>query len=295
MKYAFIRDNRPRFDIAVMAAVLGLSTAGYYAWRRRPESARARRARELTDQIRIAHAQSRGIYGCIKILKEVHRHQRSLDASARLNRKTVARLMAAAGIRSKVGRKFRVCTTDSSHDNPIAPNSLDRRFRTDGPNRGWVVDLTYIRTDEGFLYLAGVMDLFSRRIVGWSMDNTMTTDLVERALGMAISQRLPRDNAQSLVHHSDRGVQYTSSRYRRLLQQHGIEASMSRRGNCYDNAAMESFWGKLKAEALHHEKFKTMEQARAAVFDYIEVFYNRQRLHASLGYVSPEQFEASRV
>jgi len=295
VKYAFMRDNRPRFDIAVMAAVLGITTAGYYAWLKRPESARAKRARELTDQIRIAHAQSRGIYGCTKILKEVHRHQRTLDASARLNRKTVARLMAAAGIRSKVGRKFRVCTTDSSHDNPIAPNSLDRRFRTDGPNRGWVVDITYIRTDEGFLYLAGVMDLFSRRIVGWSMDCTMTTDLVERALDMAISQRLPTGNAQSLVHHSDRGVQYTSSRYRQLLRQHGIEASMSRRGNCYDNAAMESFWGKLKSEALHHEQFTTVDQARAAVFDYIEVFYNRQRLHASLGYVSPEQFEASRV
>ena len=295
MKYAFMRDNRPCFDISVMAAVLGVATAGYYSWLKRPESDRARRARELTDQIRIAHAQSRGIYGCDKIFAEVHRHQRRLNALAKLNRKTVARLMAAAGIRSKVKRKFKVCTTDSAHDNPIAPNTLDRQFTTDAPNRAWVVDITYIHTAEGFVYLAGVMDLFSRKIVGWSMDSTMTTDLVENALDMAIRTRLPATGAEGLVHHSDRGVQYTSGRYRETLRQHGIEASMSRRGNCYDNAAMESFWGKLKSEALYHEQFATMDQARAAVFDYIEVFYNRQRLHASLGYVSPEQFEASRV
>lgn len=295
MKFAFMRDHRPLFAINIMAAVLGVTTSGYYAWLKRPQSSKARRARDLTDQIRIVHAQSRGIYGCNKIFAEIHRHQRTLNADARLNRKTVARLMAAAGIRSKVMKKFRVATTDSVHDNPIAPNTLDRQFTTDAPNKVWVVDITYIHTAEGFLYLAGIMDMFSRKIIGWSMDRTMTTQLVENALDMSIRTRLPETGIEGLMHHSDRGVQYTSGRYRETLRQHGIEASMSRRGNCYDNAAMESFWGKLKSEALHHEQFTTMAKARAAVFDYIEVFYNRQRLHASLGYVSPEQFEASRV
>ena len=290
-----MRDNLPEFNISVMAVVLGVSTSGYYAWRKRPESKRTKRARELTDQIRNVHAESRGIYGCTKILKEVHRHLRITDPLCKLNRKTVAGHMAAAGIRSKVCKKFKVCTTDSSHDNPIAPNTLDRDFTAAGPNKGWLTDITYIYTDEGFLYLAAVMDLFSRKIVGWSMNNTMTTDLVENALDMAIRTRLPEEGADGLIHHSDRGVQYTSGRYRETLRQHGIEASMSRRGNCYDNAAMESFWGKLKSEALYHQKFMTMAQAKAVVFDYIEVFYNRQRIHASLGYVSPEQFEASRV
>ena len=293
MKYAFMRDNRPCFDISVMAAVLGVATAGYYSWLKRPESDRARRARELTDQIRIAHAQSRGIYGCDKIFAEVHRHQRRLNALAKLNRKTVARLMQSLGIRSKVAKRYRVQTTDSAHANPIAPNVLDQHFTSaDAPNRVWGVDITYLHTDEGVLYLAGVVDLYSRRIVGWSMDDSMTTDLVEDAFNAALRSRRP---ALGLLHHSDRGVQYTSARYRGLLDLHGVRPSMSRTGNCYDNAVVESFWGKLKTEMVYHEHFATKAQARAAVFEYIEMFYNRRRLHAALDYLSPEAFEARRV
>ena len=299
MKHAFIHENRQRFDVGVMCAVFGVAPAGYYARQERPESARATRARELTEQIRLAHAESRGVYGCIKITKALrHRHRK-------LNTKTVARLMAAAGIRSKVAKKFRVQTTDSRHDNPIAPNTLNREFTVDAPNTVWVSDITYIHTDEGFVYLAGVMDLFSRKIVGWSIDHTMTTDLVERALDAAIRTRRPVVVAGAgdgngagagdagLLHHSDRGVQYTSERYRKQLLDNGIQASMSRTGNCYDNAVMESFWGKLKSESLYHEHFATIAQARAAVFEYIEAFYNRTRIHATLGYLSPDQFEAA--
>ena len=240
MKHAFIHDHREEFDIGVMCAVFDVAPAGYYAQIARPESARATRARELTEQIRVVHANSSGVYGCIKITKELrHRHRK-------LNTKTVARLMAAAGIRSKVSRKFRVQTTDSRHDNPIAPNTLNREFTVLAPNTVWVSDITYIHTDEGFVYLAGVMDLFSRKIVGWSIDTTMATDLVEKALDAAIRTRRPTVGAGGgLPHHSDRGVQYTSERYRRQLLDHGIQASMSRTGNCYDNAVMESFWGKL--------------------------------------------------
>jgi putative transposase len=298
VKHAFIHDHRGELDVSVMCAVFGVAPAGYYAGLVRPESDRATRARELTEQIRLVHAESRGVYGCIKITNELrHRHRK-------LNTKTVARLMAAAGIRSKVAKKFRVQTTDSRHDNPIAPNTLDRKFTVEAPNTVWVSDITYIHTGEGFAYLAGVMDLFSRKIVGWSIDHTMTTDLVEKALDAAIRTRRPAvvagaggsgDASAGLLHHSDRGVQYTSERYRRQLLDNGIQASMSRTGNCYDNAVMESFWGKLKSEMVFHERFATLAQARAAVFDYIEAFYNRVRIHATLGYVSPEQFEAGRA
>jgi putative transposase len=210
----------------------------------------------------------------------------------KVNRKTIARLMKRMGIRSKVSRKFRVKTTDSNHANPVAPNTLNRNFAgATGPDQIWGTDITYIHTDEGVLYLAGVMDLYSRRIVGWSMDDSMTTKLVEDAFIAALLTRKP---SSGLLHHSDRGVQYTSGRYRALLEAHGVEVSMSRTGNCYDNAMVESFWGKLKTEMVYHRRFATKEQARAAVFEYIEEFYNRRRLHAAIGYLSPEQFEARR-
>jgi transposase InsO family protein len=198
--------------------------------------------------------------------------------------------MNTQGIRAKTHRRFRVCTTDSSHGNPVASNLLNREFAADRPDTKWATDITYIPTDDGFVYLAGVMDLCSRRIVGWSMADTLETTLVCDALAMAVKTRRP---APGLLHHSDRGVQYTSGEYRAELESIGAECSMSRRGNCYDNAAKESFWGKLKTEMVHHERFRTRAHARAAVFDYIEVFYNRQRLHSSLGYLSPEQFEAT--
>jgi transposase InsO family protein len=287
MKFAHIRDHRGLFDVDLMCAVLGVTPAGFYAWLKRPESPRATRARELTEQIRTVHHEVKGVYGSLKITRELH-HRKTL-----VNRKTVARLMARAGIRSKVVRKFRVQTTDSTHANPVAPNVLDQKFAAaDAPNKVWGVDITYLHTGEGVLYLAGVMDLSSRRIVGWSMDDTMTTDLVERAFTAALHSRKP---SLPLLHHSDRGVQYTSGRYRALLERHGIEASMSRTGNCYDNAVVESFWGKLKTEMVYHERFTTKAQARAAVFEYIEMFYNRGRLHAALEYLTPEAFEDRRV
>lgn len=286
MKFTFIRDNRGLFDISVMCATFGVTESGFYAWLKRPESDRAVRARELSEQIRTVHHEAHGIYGSIKVTKEL----RARDH--KVNRKTIAKLMAKLGIRSKVSRKYRVQTTDSNHANPIAPNTLDRKFSSaTAPNQIWGTDITYIHTDEGVLYLAGVMDLYSRRIVGWSMDETMTVKLVEDAFNGAVASRKP---AFGLLHHSDRGVQYTSGRYRGLLDLHGMKASMSRTGNCYDNAMVESFWGKLKTEMVYHEHFATKAEARAAVFEYIEMFYNRQRLHAALDYLSPEQFEARR-
>lgn len=285
MKYAFIRDRRDAFDVVVMCEVFGVAPSGFYAWLERPESGRAKRARELTEEIRVVHEEARRIYGSPKV------HQELVARGRKVNRKTVARLMKEAGIGSKVCKKFRVQTTDSDHDNPVAENVLDRNFAVDELDTVWGTDITYIHTDEGVLYLAGIMDLCSRKIIGWSMSDTMTADLVLDAMNAAIRTRLP---GPGLLHHSDRGVQYTCARYRELLSAHAVTPSMSRTGNCYDNAVVESFWGKLKTEMVYHEHFATRQQARAAVFDYIETFYNRRRLHAALGYVSPEAFEASR-
>lgn len=286
MRFAFIRDHRSCFDVSVMCAVLDVTAAGFYAWLKRPLSRRALRARELSQEIRIVHHEAHGIYGSIKVTKELRARNH------RVNRKTVARLMAQMGLRSNVSRPFRVRTTDSRHDNPVAPNTLDRNFAAaEAPDKIWAADITYIPTAEGFLYLAGIMDLFSRKIVGWSMKDTMATELVEDALNAALLTRQP---SSGLLHHSDRGVQYTSGSYRERLQNAGVELSMSRIGDCYDNAVIESFWGKLKSEMVYHHKFTTKAEARAAIFNYIEGFYNRKRLHAALGYMSPEQFEAAR-
>lgn len=287
MKFARIHDLRDEFNLAVMCSVLGVTAAGFHAWLMRPPSARARRADELAVKRHTIHRETRGVYGSLKITKEL-RHRATI-----VNRKTVAKLMNRLGIRSKTHRRFRVQTTESTHANPIASNVLDQDFaRADAPDKVWGADITYIPTNEGFLFLAGVMDLCSRKIVGWSMSDSMTTELVEHAMHAAILSRKP---SLPLLHHSDRGVQYTSAQYRELLNAHGITASMSRTGNCYDNAMVESFWGKLKTEMVHHENFATKQEARAAVFEYIEVFYNRKRLHASLNYQSPDQFEARRV
>ena len=194
------------------------------------------------------------------------------------------------GIRAKSKKKFVPRTTDSIHDQPVAENLLNREFTAEAPNRKWVTDITYIWTNEGWLYLAGVLDLFSRKVVGWAMADHMRTELVSEALQMAITHRRPADG---LLHHSDRGVQYASDDYQKLLQDHHMEVSMSGRGQCWDNACVESFWGTLKTELVNHEHYATREEARQSIFEYIEVFYNRKRMHSSLGYKSPEAFEAS--
>lgn len=286
MKFAFVRDNQDIFDVGLMCRVLEVTRAGYHAWLGRPESTRAARTRELGEQIRAIHHEAKSVYGSIKITKELRLR------GHRINRKTVARIMKDLGIRSIVSRKFRVQTTESRHGNPIAPNVLDQNFAAaDAPNKIWGADITYINTDEGVLYLAGVMDLYSRKIVGWSTSDSIDTQLVARAFDMAVFTRKP---SSELLHHSDRGSQYTSGAYGSLLARHDVTVSMSRTGNCYDNAVVESFWGKLKTEMVHHQRFATRREAARAIFEYIEMFYNRKRLHAALGYVSPEAFEAAK-
>jgi transposase InsO family protein len=238
----------------------------------------------LAVKIKAAHAENRGVYGSPRL------HALLNSTGERICLNTVARIMHLEGIRAKTKRRFIPRTTDSSHGRPIAPNLLQRQFTAPAANRAWVADITYIRTSAGWLYVAGIMDLFSRRIVGWSMADHMETQLVSDALQMAFSRRRP---AAGLVHHSDRGVQYASDAYRDQLHQCGVRISMSGKGNCYDNAAMESFWSTLKTELVHQEQYRDFQEARRSLFEYIEVFYNRKRLHSSLGYVSPETFEAA--
>ncbi len=269
-----------------MCKTLEVSRSGFYAWLGRDESDRAREDRRLTALIRGIFEDSRGIYGAPR----VHQALRKRGVNCGENR--VARLMKLAGLRSKTRRKFRVKTTNSKHGHPIAPDLLQQDFTASGPNLVWVSDITYIPTDEGWLYLASTMDLFSRIIAGWSMSSSLETTVVIDALQMAIDRRSPQ---AGLIHHSDRGVQYASDKYRKMLDAHGMECSMSRTGNCYDNAAKESFFHTLKTELVHHEHYRTRAEARASVFEYIEAFYNRQRLHSTLGYCSPVEFELENV
>jgi transposase InsO family protein len=268
-----------------MCSTLEVSRSGYYAWLERSESARARDDLRLTTLIREEFAKSRSTYGAPRI----HAALKKRGESCGLHH--VERLMRRAGLRPRVRRKF-VRTTDSKHPHPIAANRLDRQFTVAAPNQVWVSDITYIPTEEGWLYLASTMDLFSRRIVGWAMGETMHASLVERALVMAIDQRVP---SAGLLHHSDRGVQYAAQVFQGLLERQGIECSMSRKGNCYDNAVKESFFHTLKTELCDRQHYRTRDEARASVFEYIEVFYNRQRLHSTLDYCSPEEFETLRV
>jgi len=286
MIFRIIRDHlTPEFAVVDCCRVLKVSTSGYYRWVKCPVGKRDRRRQELTEEIRVVHEASRRTYGSIRVTKALRKQGR------RLNRKTVARIMRESSIRSKVIKKFKVRTTDSNHEHPVARNLLDRNFTTEKPNSVWLCDITYIPTGEGWLYLAGVMDLCSRRIVGWSMAEHMRVELVQAALDMATTSRQP---SPGLIHHSDRGVQYCCGDYQQQLEAWGMTSSMSRIGDCYDNAPKESFWAMLKKELMSDLTFATREEARAAIFEYIEVFYNRQRIHSSIGYVSPEAFEASR-
>ena len=284
MRFGFIEEHLTEFPVEVACEVLGVSRSGYYAWRGRPVSARGRRRQELAEKVKDVHEDNRRVYGSPRV------HRALVAAGEEVSENTVAKVMRDNGIRAKGKRKFVPRTTDSAHSRPVAPNVLGRRFEADMPDRKWAADITYVPTDEGWLYLAAVIDLCSRKVVGWSMADHMRTDLVADALGMALARRSP---GPGLLHHSDRGVQYASDGYRRLLAECGIECSMSGKGDCWDNAVMESFWGTLKTELVNHERYETRDHARASIFEYVEVFYNRHRLHSSLGYVSPEQFECS--
>lgn len=282
MKYKFIEAHREEFVVKIMCRVLDVSRSGYYDWRKRKPSVRDLANASLIGEIKKIFKHSRKTYGSPRI------HAELKAQGTRCSRNRVARLMREHGIRAR-RRRRRVKTTDSKHSRPVAPNLLDRQFEAEGPNQKWVADISYIDTGEGWLYLATVMDLFSRRIVGWAMADHMETPLVEQALRMALIRRRP---GAGLLHHSDRGSQYASGDYRALLAAWGIAVSMSRTGNCHDNAVMESFFGKLKTEWAT-EQYATRADARTDIFEYIEVWYNRRRRHSTLGYFSPRDFEAA--
>jgi len=269
--------------VSIMCHVLEVSRKGYYAWLKRPLCARAQRRSQLLERIKEVHEQSRGSYGSPRVTVELN------EAEIAVSENTVAKYMRESGIGVKPRRRFVPQTTDSDHDCPIAPNLLDQNFAAAAPDRKWACDLTYIWTDEGWLYLSVVIDLFSRRIIGWAMTEHLRGEGVAQALSMALARRRP---AEGLLHHSDRGVQYACELYRSALEKHRITRSMSRSGNCYDNAMVESFFGTLKSELVHRTRYRTREQARSSVFEWIECWYNRRRRHSSLGYVSPEAFEA---
>jgi putative transposase len=281
MRFQFIEDHREEFPVKLMCQGLEVSTSGYYAWRGRPASKREMANRELTAKIKDAFEESGETYGSPRIYQVMRK--RGLMCSQ--NR--VARLMREAGLRAKQTRQYRSTTKRNKADR-AAPNRLNRDFSAVGPNRKWVADITYIATQEGWLYLAAILDLFSRRIVGWAMSKRMTGDLTRRALDMAIRRCRP---GRGLIHHSDQGSQYTDSAYQAVLAAHGIVASMNGVGTWYDNAPMESFFGTLKTELVHTRLYRTRDEASPDLFYYIEAWYNRRRLHSALGYESPEVYE----
>jgi putative transposase len=281
MKFAFIAAKEVAFPVIAMCRMLDVSCSGYYAWKMRPEPVAKAADVKLALAIACAHGRSRGIYGSPR----VHRDLKA--RGLRIGKKRVERLMRENGLRGRCKRRF-VHTTDSKHALPIAPNVLERCFTADAPNRTWVGDVTFIATDDGWLYLAVLLDLFSRRVVGWATSANNDRALALAALEQAIRQRRPRPG---LVQHTDRGSPYASDDYRAVLAQQGIVASMSRTGDCYDNAVAESFFATLKAEHVDHENFPSREVAHASLGDYIERFYNTARRHSSIGYVSPIEFE----
>lgn len=258
-----------------------VSKSGYYAWLKRPESERSQQNKQLVEQIRRIHNESGASYGSPRIYIEL------TEQKGECSLKRVARLMRLEGITAKQKRKF-VCTTDSNHDLPVKENTLNQDFTVTVPNKKWVADIPYIWTSEGWLYLAVVLDLFSRKVVGWPMKPTIATGLVSSALQMALLQRKP---TKGLLHHSDRGSQYASNEYQQLLNLACLVCSMSRKGNCYDNAVVESFFATLKRERVYQRRYLTRAQAQQDIFQYIEIWYNRKRRHSTLGYMSPEQYE----
>ncbi len=263
-----------------MCRVFNVSKSGYYDWLRRKPSKRSQENEQLKIAIRVAHRDGRQVFGTKRLLP--------LIAKEGFNpgRDKVHRLKMAMGLRCKQTKAFKI-TTNSDHQHDVADNLLKQNFTVSAPNQVWVTDITYIRTDEGWLYLAALKDLFNKEIVGYAMSDRMTLDLVSHALFRAVKNKKP---PKGLIHHSDRGSQYCSPKYQKLVMQFGMKASMSRKGNCYDNAPIESFWGSLKNELVHHEHYETRAQAKASITEYIEIFYNCQRPHSSLGYLSPTAF-----
>jgi transposase InsO family protein len=282
MKFGFVDEHRNVWPVRVMCAALDLSASGYYAWRSRPESRRSCNNRALLEDIRLIHDESSGTYGSPRVHAALRSHGR------RIGRCRIERLMRHAGLRGLAALPRRTRTTDSRHTYPIAPNRLCRNFVAGRPGQVWLADLTYIPTGEGWLYLAAVLDLYTRKIVGWSMRETLRTEIALEALTMAIERQRP---APGLIHHSDRGIQYAAEAYRQALGRSGITPSMSRKGDCLDNAPMESFFHTLKTERVHHRIYTTRADARRDLFHYIEGFYNSRRLHSALGYVSPADAE----
>ncbi len=282
MKYAFIRDHREQFRVRRLCEVLEVSRSGYYEWCGRPESSRHQEDRRLGEQIKASHEKSRQTYGTRRIQRDL------AEIGEQVSRARIGRLMCQQGLEAKARRRFKA-TTDSRHVLPVAENHLDRNFEVQEPDRVYVGDITYIPTAEGWLYLAVLIDLCSRMVVGWAMSARMTVDLVEDALKMAIWKRRP---SKGLMVHHDRGSQYASHRYRQTLNEHRFVLSMSRKGNCWDNAPAESFFKTLKTELVHGTHFQSRDQAKQEIFEYIEVFYNRQRRHSSIEYQAPANYDA---
>jgi putative transposase len=285
-KFAFVSAERANHAVATLCRVVGVSVSGFYAWLRAIPTcqSKAEAEAELRGHIGRIFTARRRVYGSPRVHAELRRDGR------RHSRRRVARLMREMGLSGRQGRRRTPRTTDSRHDLPVAPNLLDRNFTAERPDQVWLADISYIPTDEGWLYLAAMKDMATREIVGWSMADHLKAGLCVDALVMAIQHHHP---PPELIHHSDRGVQYASEPYRTVLERHGITQSMSRRGNCLDNAPMESFFASLKTEHVHQICFHTREEAKAAVFDYIEIFYNRQRLHSGVGYRTPVEARAS--
>ena len=281
MRYPFIDAEKVNYPVVILCRVMCVSRAGFYAWKNRPPSRRALEDKRLRSCIREIHSQSRRTYGVPRIFKVLR------NDGNRVGLHRIERLCREDGVRACYKRKYRV-TTQSDHILPVAKNILNREFKPTAPNRVWAGDITYIATNEGWLYLATVLDLYSRRVIGWSMGTGLKSSLVKDALRMALGRR---GSVNGVLHHSDRGVQYASSDYQEMLDQKGLRCSMSRKGNCWDNAVVESFFKTLKVECVYRQKIQTREQARQMIFEYIEVFYNRQRIHSTLDYRSPVDYE----
>lgn len=264
-----------------MCVVLEVSKSGYSDWRKRDKSPRETNRTELVEKIIQVHQGSRNTYGSPRVYRVLK------GMGERCSKSTVERLMRQNGIRSKMRRKFRA-TTNSKHSFPVAPDLVKRDFSASAPNQLWCTDITYLWTEEGWLYLAAIIDVFTRKVVGWAMKDRLTLPLALEALAMAVQRQMP---GPGLVHHSDQGCQYAAHEYRAELRRYGITSSMSRRGQCWDNALAESFFHSLKTEHVYHERFTTKQQAKSSVFDWIEIFYNRQRIHSAIGFVSPECYE----